>query len=116
MDAATSRTWKKCPAGYDGCEGGVSGSDGDDLTEAQAREYCAALVWAGQDDWRTPDVYEALSLVDIRELDISHNRSPVHVLEIKTEDHEISLQSGTTWGLGDPERPRKGMCVRSGAP
>jgi len=116
VDSATQRMWKKCPAGADGCGGGaLSGDVGDDLDETAADAYCAALDFAGHDDWRVPEVWEAYSLVDIQQLGIGHNPGVIYALTIMTsspQPHELDLMVGVTYGLPDVSRHRKGVCLR----
>ena len=117
MDSATQRMWKKCPAGADGCGDGVlTDAIGDDLDEMQANAYCAALDFAGYDDWRVPEVWEAYSLVDIQKLGIEHHPGVIYWLTIMTsspQPHEIDLMVGVTYSLPDGSRHRKGVCVRN---
>jgi hypothetical protein len=64
LDTVTGRTWQGCPAGRTGrdCGAGAAALD----TWERAATDCAALVWAGFDDWRLPDVKELASLLDSR--------------------------------------------------
>jgi hypothetical protein len=59
---------------WQGCARGLSGNDcetGTPITGtwAEALEYCADLTWAGQDDWRLPNVMELVSITDSRQED-----------------------------------------------
>lgn len=62
LDRVGGRMWQGCPAGLAGrdCSAGRARSE----TRADGLAYCDGLVWAGFDDWRLPDHYELLSLVD----------------------------------------------------
>jgi cysteine-rich repeat protein len=62
-DEVTGLEWQGCPEGLHGdtCnEGEIEAS-----LAGEAVELCDALVWAGRDDWRLPDVYELHSILDL---------------------------------------------------
>lgn len=55
---------------WQGCRAGLSGSDCETFEDwiycgwSEAIAYCDSLAWGGQTDWRVPDVYEFLSILD----------------------------------------------------
>jgi hypothetical protein len=62
QDNVTGLVWQGCSAGLSGgyCEIGVH----SEYTWEAALAYCDSLAWAGHMDWRLPDHYEHLSIVD----------------------------------------------------
>jgi hypothetical protein len=66
-DDKTGLIWMKCPAG----QGGADCSSGSATTYAwqDAVDYCDALVSAGYDDWRLPEIHELVSIVDYTKFD-----------------------------------------------
>lgn len=61
-DNVTGLVWQKCSKGLSGntCATGSATTD----TWANALTYCNALDFAGQTDWRLPNVYELYSIMD----------------------------------------------------
>lgn len=61
-DNRTGLIWQGCAAGFSGDACGSGSAEKKTWMEAIA--YCEALDWAGQTDWRLPNVKELQSIVD----------------------------------------------------
>ncbi|MBN1420395.1 MAG: DUF1566 domain-containing protein, partial [Planctomycetes bacterium] len=61
-DTCTGLIWQKDTADVNG-DGQITW-EGDALTWQDTLKYCDALVFAGRDDWRLPNIRELLSIVD----------------------------------------------------
>ncbi|MBN1770091.1 MAG: DUF1566 domain-containing protein [Deltaproteobacteria bacterium] len=62
LDNVTGLEWQGCAAGRSGASCGT-GSDAG-YTWSNALSYCDGLSWGGHADWRLPDEFELLSIVD----------------------------------------------------
>jgi Protein of unknown function (DUF1566) len=76
VDRVTGLIWQRAlPATYAGCTGqrtSGQGQVGEVCSWSAAKQYCAALVLAGQSDWRLPSKIEIESLVDYTQSNTSH--------------------------------------------
>ena len=61
-DNITGLEWQGCPAGLSGSSCATGSAQGKTWVGALA--YCDGLSWAGQIDWRLPDMYELHSIED----------------------------------------------------
>jgi hypothetical protein len=61
-DTTTALMWQGCPAGRSGslCAFGAASS----FTWENGVSYCERLVFAGNDDWRLPNIHELVSIVN----------------------------------------------------
>jgi len=61
-DNVTGLIWQGCARGLTGdtCNSG----EGEMVDWNEALAYCDALEWGGHSDWRLPDLYESLSIID----------------------------------------------------
>ncbi|MDB4976790.1 MAG: putative secreted protein [Myxococcaceae bacterium] len=68
VDEVTGLQWQlQIPSTYPNCSQmypDSGGFPGQLCTQAEARDYCARLVWDGLDDWRLPSMIELASLFD----------------------------------------------------
>ncbi|MBN1774399.1 MAG: DUF1566 domain-containing protein [Deltaproteobacteria bacterium] len=61
-DPVTGLVWQGCPAGTAGSDCGTGERASLDWRAALA--WCDGLMWGGRDDWRLPDRYELMSVID----------------------------------------------------
>jgi hypothetical protein len=61
-DKVSGLVWQGCTAGQSGesCDQGST----TNYTWQEAIDYCDNLTWAGDSDWRLPDIYELMSIAD----------------------------------------------------
>lgn len=62
-DNVTGLMWQGCQAGLTGAS--CTGGSAAEYAWVDALAYCDGLSWGGYDDWRLPDHYEIISLVDV---------------------------------------------------
>ena len=62
LDNVTELMWQGCTSGQNGAS--CEFASEDNLDWPAALSYCDSLDWGGYDDWRLPDEYELLSIVD----------------------------------------------------
>ncbi|MCU0693629.1 MAG: DUF1566 domain-containing protein [Polyangiaceae bacterium] len=61
-DRVTGLVWQGCSAGLSGSSCGAGSASA--LTWSDALRTCDSLTWGGATDWRLPDSYELVSIVD----------------------------------------------------
>jgi hypothetical protein len=61
-DNVTGLEWQGCPAGLKGTDCTVDAIVTKNWLDALA--YCEGLTWAGFDDWRLPDTFEFVTILD----------------------------------------------------
>ncbi len=64
FDRLTWMTWQGCVVGLMGTDCGAG--EAAELSWGEGLATCEGLTWAGQDDWRLPNVKELRSIVDSR--------------------------------------------------
>ena len=62
-DALNGLQWSACPLGYNG-RGCATGGGRTRMSQLQGNDACAALNWAGREDWRLPSMAEGARLID----------------------------------------------------
>ncbi|MDD5306965.1 MAG: DUF1566 domain-containing protein [Deltaproteobacteria bacterium] len=125
-DKVTGLMWQGCARGLIGDSCGTGSAAYGDWASALA--YCDGLSWGGHADWRLPDVYELLSIVDEGTYSPSIDTSafpatPSNWFWSSSSADPSPAPPNGEWGVNfntgqiEPEAPGNYCrCVRLGAP